>query len=67
MHTDIKFIDTKELAKRWGRSSRTLENWRGKKVGHTYYKIEGKILYDIKDVENFEQGSRVLYNDSRDI
>jgi len=67
MHTDIKFIDTKELAKRCGRSSRTLENWRGKKVGPTYYKIEGKILYDIKDVENFEQGSRVLYNDSRDI
>ena len=67
MHTDIKFIDTKELAKRWGRSSRTLENWRGKKVGPTYYKIEGKILYDIKDVENFEQGSRVLYNDSLDI
>ena len=67
MHTDIKFIDTKELAKRWGRSSRTLENWRGKKVGPTYYKIEGKILYDIKGVENFEQGFRVLYNDSRDI
>ena len=65
MHTDRKFIDTKELAKRWGRSSRTLENWRGKQVGPTYYKIEGKILYDI--VENFETGSRVLYSASRDI
>ena len=45
-----KFIDTKELADRWGRSSRTLENWRGKQIGHAYYKIEGKILYDIKDI-----------------
>ena len=62
-----KFIDTKELADRWGRSSRTLENWRGKQIGPAYYNIEGKILYDIKDIENFEQGSRVLYNDSRDI
>ena len=62
-----KFIDTKELADRWGRSSRTLENWRGKQIGPAYYKIEVKILYDIKDIENFEQGSRVLYNDSRDI
>ena len=62
-----KFIDTKELADRWGRSSRTLENWRGKQIGPAYYKIEGKILYDIKDIENFEQGSRDLYNDSRDI
>lgn len=62
-----KFIDTQELADRWGRSSRTLENWRGKQIGPAYYKIEGKILYDIKDIENFEQGSRVLYNDSRDI
>tara|TARA_R100001510_G_scaffold47284_1_gene44541 strand:- start:314 stop:514 length:201 start_codon:yes stop_codon:yes gene_type:complete len=62
-----KFIDTKELADRWGRSSRTLENWRGKQIGPAYYKIEGKILYDIEDIVNFEQGSRVLYNDSRDI
>ena len=60
-----KFIDTKELADRWGRSSRTLENWRGKQIGPAYYKIEGKILYDIKDIENFVQGSRVLYNDTR--
>jgi|TARA_R110000796_G_C14227370_1_gene395465 hypothetical protein len=67
MHTERKFIDTKELAKRWGRSSRTLENWRGKQVGPTYYKIEGKILYDIEDVQNFETGSRVLYSGSRDI
>ena len=66
MHTDKKFIDTKELAMRWGRSPRTLENWRGKKVGPTYYKIEGKILYDIQDVENFEHGSRVLNNEPRD-
>ena len=45
----------------------TLEYWRGKQVGPTYYKIEGKSLYDIEDVQNFETGSRVLYSGSRDI
>tara|TARA_R100000329_G_scaffold135538_1_gene115906 strand:+ start:953 stop:1156 length:204 start_codon:yes stop_codon:yes gene_type:complete len=58
------FISTEELAARWGRSKRTLDNWRGKKVGPQPYKIVGKILYDLDEIKEFENGSKVTFNES---
>ena len=34
-------------------SHRTLENWRGLGKGPRYRKVGGKILYDMRDVEDF--------------
>ena len=58
------FISTEELAARCGRSKRTLDNWRGKKVGPQPYKIVGKILYDLDEIKEFENGSKVTFNES---
>jgi predicted DNA-binding transcriptional regulator AlpA len=65
--TDKKFLTTEELAERWGRSKRTLDNWRGKKVGPQPYKIVGRILYDLNEIELYEKGSKVSFNGSRDL
>jgi hypothetical protein len=54
MNDDKKFITAKELANRWKRSPRTLANQRLAKKGCPYYKISGKVLYDLEDVEKIE-------------
>ena len=40
-NSEKKFIDTKQLAERWMRSPRTIENWRNKKIGPDYAKLDG--------------------------
>ena len=59
MNDDKKFITAKELAKRWKRSPRTLANQRLQGIGCPYYKISGKVLYDLEDVENMEKSNFV--------
>jgi len=54
MNDDKKFITAKELANRWKRSPRTLANQRLANKGCPYYKISGKVLYDLNDVEKIE-------------
>ncbi|QDP64559.1 MAG: hypothetical protein Tp1100DCM00d2C33371621_17 [Prokaryotic dsDNA virus sp.] len=51
---DRNFIDQGQLAERWKRSERTLENWRSRGIGIPYYKIGGKVLYDFDDVTTYE-------------
>tara|TARA_B100001059_G_scaffold29003_1_gene23477 strand:+ start:2460 stop:2654 length:195 start_codon:yes stop_codon:yes gene_type:complete len=51
---DRNFIDQAQLAERWKRSERTLENWRSRGIGIPYYKIGGKVLYDFEDVTTYE-------------
>tara|TARA_B100000212_G_C27325925_1_gene512373 strand:- start:264 stop:458 length:195 start_codon:yes stop_codon:yes gene_type:complete len=48
------FIDQGQLAERWKRSERTLENWRSRGKGIAYYKIGGKVLYDFDEVIAYE-------------
>ena len=38
-----QFLTTDELAERWRKSKRTLENQRGKKQGPNYLKVDGKV------------------------
>ncbi|HCI70555.1 MAG TPA: DNA-binding protein [Balneola sp.] len=63
MNDEKKFITAKELAVRWKRSPRTLANQRLAGVGCPYYKISGKVLYDLADVENIEEKNFVSRND----
>jgi len=53
------FLNTYELAKRWNKSPRTLENWRGKNQGPNYYKIGGKVLYELSEIETLEKDSYI--------
>ncbi|OPY13316.1 MAG: hypothetical protein A4E66_00821 [Syntrophus sp. PtaB.Bin001] len=48
------------------RSKGVLANWRLKKVGPRYYKIGSKVVYRIKDIEEFLFRNPVLTRDCID-
>tara|TARA_R100001594_G_C3875769_1_gene224619 strand:+ start:212 stop:412 length:201 start_codon:yes stop_codon:yes gene_type:complete len=48
------FMTTAELAARWHKSPRTLENWRVQSIGPAYTKIGGTVLYKISEIEEYE-------------
>jgi predicted site-specific integrase-resolvase len=50
-----RHLNQVEVAKRWGFSPRTLENWRCRGEGPRFLKIGGKVVYRLEDVEAFEQ------------
>ena len=56
---DIKLIKPKEAAKILMCSERTLESWRRSEKGPSYYKIEGKILYELEEIYQFIKVSKV--------
>jgi len=62
MTNDKKYITTKELARRWLRSPRTIEGWRVRKTGPNYLDLNGKILYELKEIIEFENTSKVTHN-----
>ena len=66
MESNDKFLDTKELATRWKISPRTLENQRGKGAGPEFFKIGGKVLYDLQYIEEYKK-TRFVSNASREV
>jgi len=51
-----EYLDTKQLAERWGISPLTVRNWRVEKRGfHKHVKIFGRAGYLIKDIVEFEK------------
>ena len=57
-----KLIKPLEVAEILLCSERTLEAWRREKKGPCYYKIEGKILYKIEDVDSYIEDSKISIN-----
>ncbi len=48
-------FNEKELAERWGITTRTLQGWRSKGLGPKYIRIgERSIFYRFKDIEDYE-------------
>ena len=58
-------IDANELAERWGVTKKSIDNRRQRGQGPNYFKIGGKIRYDLKDVVRMEQESYRSINGSR--
>ena len=58
-------IEVDELAKRWGVSKKTIDNRRYRGQGPSYFKIGGKIKYDLDDVKRMEQDSYISVNGTR--
>ena len=54
---NTQFLDTIQLAKRWGMHPVTLANWRRKDIGPKYVKAQHpvRILYPIIEIEEYEQ------------
>ena len=52
--TKKKFLSTKDLAERWGKTTGNIYDMRKKKTGPRYVRIGGSIRYNIADVEQYE-------------
>jgi hypothetical protein len=50
-------LTPKELAKRWKTCEHTLARWRTEGLGPPFMKIQGLVLYRLKDIEACESGS----------
>ena len=58
-------IEVDELVDRWGVSKKTIDNRRYRGQGPSYFKIGGKIKYDLDDVKRMEQDSYIAVNGTR--
>jgi DNA-binding transcriptional MerR regulator len=59
MGTEVRNrINELEVARILGISPSTLRKWRCKDVGLPYYRVGGRIVYDIREVEAFLQSCR---------
>jgi hypothetical protein len=52
------FLNQARLARRWQMSPRTLERWRWTGEGPAYFKIGGRVVYRLDDIEAFESSRR---------
>ena len=58
-------IEVDELAGRWGVSKKTIDNRRYRGQGPSYFKIGGKIKYDLDDVKRMENDSYISVHGAR--
>jgi len=49
------FLNQIELSRRWGISPRTLERWRWLGEGPAFVKLGGRVAYNMKEIESYEQ------------
>jgi hypothetical protein len=47
-------VTQSELSQRWRISGRTLERWRSNGTGPAWLRLNGRVLYRVKDVLAFE-------------
>jgi hypothetical protein len=50
----LRRLCQKDLARRWGLSTRTLERWRMEGRGPAFMKLGGRVIYRAEDIEAFE-------------
>ncbi len=48
-------MNQRQLANRWGVSEATLERWRSEGIGPRYLKLQGRVMYREKDIEDYEE------------
>lgn len=51
---DKTHLNQEELAERWSINSRTLANWRSGGIGPKFLKLNGRILYRMSDIKDYE-------------
>lgn len=50
----VKHLNQHQLSERWGISEASLERWRTEGIGPLYLKLQGRVLYRLEDIEQFE-------------
>ena len=58
-------VHERDLARRYGKSVRSLQRWRTTKFGPPYMRIGGSIYYRLGDVLAFEAEQRVTAREDR--
>jgi len=53
------FFTPHDLAERWCITTKTLRQWRWKGKGPPFRKIEGSILYQVDEIEQYENEKRM--------
>lgn len=53
----VKHLNQANLAERWNVSQRTLERWRTLRIGPTYLKLNGRVVYREQDIASYETQS----------
>ncbi len=51
----LRHLSPDDLARRWRRSTRTLERWRRARTGPAWLRLHGRVLYRLEDVLAYEQ------------
>ena len=54
---DTVHLSQKHLAARWRVAEATLERWRSDGLGPQYLKINGRVLYRLCEIQEFENAS----------
>ena len=57
MTSPSEFLTDTQLAERWQMHRKSLIRWRSQRKGPPFIAINGKILYKMADVENYEQAN----------
>lgn len=57
-NSDKEFLTALELAKRWRVDEHTVMRWRKQGKPPVFYRINGKILYKVADIEELELAKR---------
>ena len=54
---DTVHLSQKHLSARWRVAEATLERWRSDGLGPQYLKINGRVLYRLSEIQEFENAS----------
>ena len=57
------FLTDVQLAERWQLHRRTLIRWRSAGCGPDFMKLEGRVLYPLAAVEQYEQANTTILGD----
>jgi hypothetical protein len=60
--TSSEFLTDLELAERWHMHRQTLIRWRRQSTGPAYVRIEGRVLYPLAEVEQYEKANTIKHN-----
>jgi predicted site-specific integrase-resolvase len=54
LKVSVKHLNQGQLAERWDVSEATLERWRSDGIGPIFLKLQGRVLYRLEDIEQYE-------------
>ena len=61
MMKSSEFLTARQLAERWHIHRKTLIRWRSQGTGPGYTRIEGRVLYPLAGVEQFEMANTITH------